>query len=107
MSLVEMAQLLRERQPLLVADARLVWPPEAPQRKCCMNAAAHARIVGTEGEMVRAVPHRVVECPAPLAAGEGLPVLALGAEPDPLDVEGLQQEVRVALPLGRGHQLLA
>ena len=72
-----------------------------------MNATADARIVGAKGEMVRAVPLRVVERPASLAASLGRPVLAFGTERDPFDVEGLQQEFRVVLPLGRCHQPLA
>ena len=63
-------QPARERQPLLVAGARPVRLAEAPQLASAhLVAAAHARVVGAVGECVRAVPLRVVERPAALAAG--------------------------------------
>ena len=100
-------QPARERQPLLVAGACPVRMTKTPGRKRAHTATADARIVGTIGEMVRAVPLRVVERPASLAASLGRPVLALGTERDPFDVAGLQQEFRVVLLLGHCHQALA
>ena len=100
------AERTRQRQPLLLARTCPVRLPQRPAGRGALIAVAHPWVMRAEGECMPAVPLLVVERPTTLAARLRRAILGAGAERDPFDMTGLEQQVRVALLLGHGHQPL-